>query len=252
MKRLEKLLNNTSDRLNLLIKDMDDESCLYQKDSDEKIISASLIKVLIMARVLEEVKRQTLKLSDTLYLKEEFILEDTKTFKKAKAYSIEDLITYMIIDSDNTSTNLLIRHFGMATFNEYAQNLGLTATSLQRYMLDEEAIRQGLNNYTSLKDMYHLFSLLFRHEILDDGLRDKAIAILYKQRCNDQLSFDLPKIPFAHKTGSLPFKSRDTGVMSINGHLYFIGAAIDSKEDDGNLKLMQRLGEAIYDDLNEK
>ena len=68
----------------------------------------------------------------------------------------------MIIESDNTATNVLLKYFGIENINNYIINaLNVKNTYVQRYMLDEKAIKNGLNHYMSQKDMLNIFTLLY-------------------------------------------------------------------------------------------
>ena len=113
----------------------------------------------------------------------------------------------MIIESDNTATNIIIKTFGMEKINDYILNvLNVKLTSFQRYMLDEDAIKNGFNNYTSQNDMLNIFTKLFNKKILNNELCNIAIQILYNQRCQDQvMRYIYEPIKYAHKTGSLDY-----------------------------------------------
>ena len=94
----------------------------------------------------------------------------------------------MIIESDDTATIVLLKYFGIENINNYIINaLNVKNTYVQRYMLDEKAIKNGLNNYMSQKDMLNIFTLLFSKKILNNELCEKAINILYNQRCQNQI-----------------------------------------------------------------
>ena len=74
----------------------------------------------------------------------------TNVKKKDKLeYKIYDLMMWMITKSCNSSTNILIKYLGFDKINKYCIEIGLNATKLERYMLDENAIKNGKNNYTS-------------------------------------------------------------------------------------------------------
>ena len=124
-------------------------------------------------------------------------MSDNKCFKKEiYQYSIEELITWMITVSDNSSTNVLIKYLGFEKINKYFKEIGLKDTKLERYMLDEEAINKGKNNYTSLNDMYKCFKYIINKEILTNEFCDLALSILYKQKINNQINKYIRNIKF--------------------------------------------------------
>lgn len=59
----------------------------------------------------------------------------------------------MIIQSDNSATNILIDKLGMASVNRMIKKLDCPDMVLQRKMMDFEAVKQGRQNYTSVTDM---------------------------------------------------------------------------------------------------
>lgn len=155
----------------------------------------------------------------------------------------------MIIESDNTATNVLLKHFGIENINNYiVKVLRVKSTFLQRYMLDEKAIQNGLNNYMSQKDMLDIFTLLFNKKILNDELCDNAINILYNQRCQDQIMrYIFEPVKFAHKTGTLDYLNHDVGVMNIKDKLFYIGISVwNSSDKNGNKQLIGNIGKKVY------
>lgn len=253
-KKIDNVIKNSGEEVSIIIKRIDNEKEIYKYNSEKKIISASVIKVPIMLAVFEEIKKGNVKLDTNILVKKEDILYDTKLFKnKDQYYSIKQLINWMITYSDNTATNVIIKTFGMHKINEYTKKaLKLKSTHLERYMLDYEAIANGLNNFTSQEDMLNIFEKLFHKEILTEKLCAKAIKILYDQHVQDQVTKYLDKkVQYAHKTGSLEFLNHDVGVMNINGKPFYIGiSVVNSKYKEGNKELVANLGQLIYRYLN--
>ena len=252
-KEIEKLVECSNENTSILIKELNSDCDIYNFNSTEKLVSASIIKVPIMLAIFNEVKNGKANLNDMIFVTKNDILYDTEIFENGeKKYSINELINWMIIESDNTATNVLLKHFGMENVNNYIANvLKVKSTYLQRYMLDKKAIESGLNNYTSQKDMLDIFTLLFNKEILNEELCDIAINILYNQRCQDQIMrYIFEPIKFAHKTGALDYLNHDVGVMNINNKMFYIGVSVyNSNNKKGNRKLIGNIGKTIYDYL---
>lgn len=253
VREIETLIKDSKENVSILIKELNSKEEIYNFNSNKKIVSASTIKVPIMLAILDDVKNKNINLNDMILVTEDDILNDTEIFENGeKYYSIKELINWMIIESDNTATNVLLKHFGMENINNYIVNvLKVKSTYLQRFMLDINAIENGLNNYMSQKDMLDIFTLLFNKEILNDELCDIAINILYNQRCQDQIMrYIFEPIKFAHKTGSLDYLNHDVGVMNINNKMVYIGISIyNSYNKKGNKKLIGNIGKKIYNYL---
>lgn len=247
---INKLLENTKADVSILIKDMKNNKIIYSRNENEKIISASTIKIQIMLAVLEQVKQNSIRLTDKIFVKKDDILEGTEAFEQGEGvFSIEELINWMIIKSDNTATNVLINKFGFKLINAYInQELKLEKTKLNRLMLDSIARENGRENYISQNDMLTTFKMLYNHEILNDNLCDLAIHILEKQRSQNQIMrYIYDDVKFAHKTGVLDYLNHDVGVMNINNQMIYIGISVyNCEQREGNKQIVGKIGKLVY------
>ena len=117
---IEKLIWDLNENISILIKDLSSENEIYNLNSTEKLVSASTIKVPIMLAIFEEVKSGKVNLNDTILVTQNDILDDTEIFENGENYySINELINWMIIESDNTASNVLLKYFGIENINNY-------------------------------------------------------------------------------------------------------------------------------------
>jgi beta-lactamase class A len=70
--------------------------------------------------------------------------------------SLRDYANAMIIESDNTATNVLIERLGMVAITGRMEGLGLGSIRLRRYMIDIEAAKKGLENVATPADLAKL------------------------------------------------------------------------------------------------
>lgn len=129
--------------------------------------------------------------------------------------TVGDLVTLMIILSDNTATNLLIDMLGMENINRTIATYGWTNTRLNRKLFQPELARQGIENYVSAQDMGKLMEgLLAGHIVSPEASRD-MLGILRNQRLNGKLPFFLHSrgIACAHKTGEDDGITHDVGIL---------------------------------------
>lgn len=219
IKRINDYVNKLEkkENINVLVKNISNDTMLYSFKNDNVFISASIIKIPIMLAMLDQIMNKNILLEDEIKVVESDILYDNKCFKKGiYKYSVNDLITWMIIESDNSSTNILIKYLGFDKINKYFKKIDLNETKLERFMLDEYAIKKERNNYTSLYDMYKCFKYIINKDILTDELCNLALKILYKQQINNQINKYIKNIKFAHKTGSLEYLNSDVGIFELN------------------------------------
>ena len=241
-------------RTSLLMTDLATGETLHALEPEARVVSASTIKVPILLCALEQVRRGERRLEEMLPVPPETILEDTEVFERGvAAYSLWELLYWMIVESDNTATNTVIDALGYDAINSYAQEvLGLKDTLCRRKMLDWAAIEAGRNNYTSAADQGRMYSLLFHGRILDEALRETALDMLRRQRSTDLFLRYIPEnVTVAHKTGGLDYVCHDAGIFYVPRRPFYLGIFTwdgPSPEGDKRQKMfLGRLTKAIYD-----
>ncbi|MFN8528842.1 MAG: serine hydrolase [Anaerolineae bacterium] len=160
-----------------------------------------------------------------------------------------DLLTLMIIISDNTATDMTVDLVGGAQVVESTMHaLGLTdiffkmnckdllkslfpaelmgrpLEEIHAWSNENDILRDGVafsrssdNNVSSAHSMTKLNVMLFTGEIVTGEVRDELIRILHTQQFNQRLPRFLPPgVPFAHKTGTIGGFCNDSGVMTIS------------------------------------
>ena len=255
-KNIDKFVKSITKKedLNVMVKNITNNLDLYEFHEKDILVSASIIKVPIMLAIFDYLLNNNIKLNSYIDIDKVDILYDNKCFnKELYKYSFNDLVNWMITLSDNSSTNILIKYLGFEKINNYFHKLNLKSTKLERYMLDEEAIKNGKNNYTSLNDMYKCFKYIVNKEILNTELCDLALNILYDQKVNNQINRYIKNIRFAHKTGALDHLNNDVGIFELNKQIYFIGISVyNTPKKKGDRKSVSKLAKIIYTDILKK
>jgi beta-lactamase class A len=147
--------------------------------ADETFNSASVIKIPVMVLAYQLADQGKLKLDDRVEVRKSDIRSGTGVLKYhdiGLRPTIRDLITEMIITSDNTATDLMIAHVGGVS----AVNAWLNA-----------------NNYGSL----HLNSTVFevfrrRYETVDPSLKSLTAEELYAIQSGDPAFANMPRERF--------------------------------------------------------
>ncbi len=238
-------------RAAVLWSDADTGKVLYAHDPEVRVASASTIKTPLMLTLLEGVRTGALALDQAVPVPREAVLADTRVFELGRdAYPLGELIYWMITESDNTATNLLIPLAGMDAVNTYCQGvLGCRNTTLGRRMLDFDAAKTGRDNYTSARDMESVFVHLYRQDILTPALCGWALDILRRQRWSDQFLRYIPDdLRPAHKTGTLSHLSHDCGLFWLPRGAYYLGVFLwDTPDAGGDKRLVGRIAKAAWD-----
>ena len=250
----ENEIKDINAKVSLLVYDFNDKKTLFSFQAECKVVSASTIKTPILLAALDLVQSGKLKTEQKIPVPAKEILDDTQVFDRGvREYTLEELLTWMIINSDNTATNVLIEFLGMDAVNAYCRKLGLKSTVLERKMLDWDAIEQGRNNYTSAEDQLAVFSGLYRSSILTPELCAYALGILKRQRdFSSALRYIADEnLSAAHKTGGLDYLNHDAGIFYLPGRDYYFGCFVtdamdDTEKNEISKKLIGRLSRAVY------
>lgn len=199
---------------------------------DEVFTSASLIKLPVMVTVLQQADAGTLPLSRRLTVRGAERVGGAGVLAEladVPDISVRDLLTLMIIISDNMATNVLIDAVGMDAVNAGIAAAGLLHTQLRRTLMNTSAASRGLENRTSAADMARLLEQIATGHGLFDAVESyrHALAVLGRQQVNDLLPRYLPaEASLAHKTGTLDGIRHDAGIVSVDGRPVLVIAVL--------------------------
>ena len=123
------------------------------------VLSASTIKLLVLAEVFRQAEEGSLSLAEGVTLTAEKRTGGDGILKEllsGHTFTLKELCTLMIIVSDNEAANLLLDRVGMDKVNQLGEDLGLTATHLGRKMMDSAARDAGLRRRPGASSPGHL------------------------------------------------------------------------------------------------
>lgn len=160
-----------------------------------RVASASLIKVFIMEYALNQAASGQVKADQLI-----------------EGRTLNQWLTPMIQQSDNTAANTLIDFFGMESLNLYFQTQGYQDTRLERHMLDDAARSAGQDNYTSLNDCMAFLNRLYQQQ--GTAPYAEMLALLEGQQVRTKIPSKLPAdVVTANKTGELADVENDIGIV---------------------------------------
>ena len=190
---------------------------------------ASMIKLFVMAKAMEEVKAGNLSLDDNISLKKEDVVGGAgklTIYDLDKPITVRKLITLMIQASDNTATNTLITKLGMGEINAYLESSGYNDTKLNHKMMlqkveslekkgkrTKKVITTLPSNISSVQDVGTLLTRIYKHECVGEQEDEFMIEVLKGQE--DKMCFNaaLPDWQIAHKTGEYSGTFHDGGIF---------------------------------------
>ena len=139
--------------------------------------------------------------------------------------TIRDLLTLMIVVSDNTATNMVIDLLGIDHINAYLGQQKLSQTNLYGLLqvsteASEITSNSTLRNQTTAQDMASLLVQLVAGSLLTPPWTDLALSILSRQHYTDLLGRHVPRdehgefvYRVASKSGALMGVRHDVGII---------------------------------------
>jgi beta-lactamase class A len=174
--------------------------------------------------------------------------------------TLRDLLTLMIIQSDNTATDMVLTQIGIENVEARMRSFGFDAITIKmsvqglfdatfespdpallpyqaaRLLKDTENNWEALtnrrspeNNVASPRQMAGLLERLVRGELLSAEMTTVALDILLRQQLNIRLPRFLPYgTAIAHKTGTFMQSRNDAGILFLEDgtHLIVVTFAI--------------------------
>ena len=187
-------------------------------NADLSVQAASVIKLFVMAEAFRQSEEGKFDFNEPITVQEADHLPSCGALTYMRApltLPWGDLVTLMIIVSDNTATNLLIDRLGMENINRTIDSLGMTGTRLRRKLWQPELSRRGIQNTVCAADTERFLSLLLQERLISPDASKEMMKILLSQRLNGKMPFYLHSqdIRCAHKTGEDTGITHDVGII---------------------------------------
>jgi beta-lactamase class A len=204
-------------------------------DADRQMETMSTIKIPLMIEVFEQIKAGKFKLTDKYTFAEKDTQPGTGTIQRldyGAVMTVKDLITMMIIVSDNTATEVLFRMVGGPdAVNTRMQTLGLKTTramnvpskwfpALRSAPTTEQFYREGKSpfGYSTAREMGRLLEMMERGTLVDKPSSDLMLRIMRSQLYRTRIPRFVTGYTIPHKTGDfLPYVGDDVGMLEAPG-----------------------------------
>lgn len=229
--------------------------------------AASTMKLPVMMEVFRLVEEKTLKLTDSLEVKNKFFsIVDGSEFRLNKSddsdeevynrigqkMPVAELMEHMITWSSNLATNILIERVGPENVMKLMAELGANDIRVLRGVEDSKAFQAGKNNTTTAYDLMLLLKLIAENKFKSKRACEKMVEILSAQHFNDGIPAGLPTgTKAAHKTGEITKHKHDAGIVyPMNGKPFVIVVLTKgiANEKQSN-KLIAEISRVVYSAL---
>ncbi|WP_144513771.1 serine hydrolase [Bacillus sp. FJAT-22090] len=259
--RIQDLIERSEGIWGIVLEDLElDER--WELNGEELFYAASVIKVPIMVAVFSAAEKGEFKLSDQLLLKEEECVGGSGVLQHltpGTLLSIQDIVMLMIIQSDNTATNILIDLVGVEAIAQTMKEAGMEKSTFYNKLMLSTPPPKGYNQITP-NDVAKLLKSLTTGTLVSPHASEQMIDIMKKQQMNECLPEKLPSVysnfndgmtpwELSHKTGWIPGTRHDVGIFFVEGRKLI--ATVLSKDEDDLLSkgILNEIGEEIYNYL---
>jgi beta-lactamase class A len=200
-------------------------------NADASMETMSTIKIPLMVEVFEQIKAGRFKLTDTYTLVKDDIRPGTGVIQRldpGAVLTVKDLITLMIIVSDNTATDVLYKMVGgIEPVNARMKTLGLKETragsiasewfaALRSASSTEAFYREKKHPFglSTPREMGQLLERMERGTLVDKTSSDSMLQIMRGQVYRTRIPRYVTGYQIPHKTGDfLPYVGDDVGVL---------------------------------------
>ncbi|MEG3436963.1 serine hydrolase [Pannus brasiliensis CCIBt3594] len=210
--------------------------------------AASTIKVPVLVAFFEDVDAGKIHLDEPLVASKDVLASgsgDMQYLGENKTYTALETATKMIIISDNTATNMLIKRLGgKEVLNQRFKAWGLTHTAINNALPDLEG-----TNTTSPKDLVTILGRVSQGELISLKSRDRMLSIMRETRTRTLLPPGLEKgAEIAHKTGDIGTVLGDAGIIDMPNGKRYLGAVMVKRphNDPAARTLIQQISRTAY------
>ena len=194
------------------------EDRVWTHNPDLPLIAASVIKLPVMVTAFRDSLAGSLDLNEAIVVKPEEKMPSCGALTylhDGLQVTLLDLITLMIIVSDNTATNMLIDRLTPAHVNRTMEALGIPGVALRRRLFDMAMSRRGIQNTVTARGIGTLLERMATGSLLGGETDRRMVDILLNQQLNGKLPFFLhsQNIRCAHKTGEDDNITHDAGIV---------------------------------------
>lgn len=264
-KRVKAEIAQFKGKVSLSAKNLD-TGAVYEFGGDDRVPTASTIKIAVLIEAHARVTEGKAKWTDELVLTKEKkvggagILQE---FSDGTHLTLRDAVTLMMVLSDNTATNLVIDVLSADAVNARMDSLGLKETRLMRRVFGggvsaegkkEESKVFGLGR-TTPREMVAILEKLERGEIVSPAASKEMVDLMKREQGTNGIWRSQSRVPKATKSGALDALRSNIGIIyHPRGR---IALAITCNEmpqvewtvDNPALLLMSRLSEIVIEGL---
>ena len=243
---------------------------VYSFNGDERVRTASTIKIAIMIETFARVAEGKAKWTDELILTKAARYGGSGILPElgdGLHLTLQDCVRLMMILSDNTATNMVLDYLSTDAVNDRLNSLGFKATRIMRRVggggeskegkLGDNLKRFGLGA-TSPHEMVQIMEKLDRGEIVNKEASKQMIELMKHEQGRNSIGRGMPDVPLASKYGALDALRSCVAILYTKQGKIAIAITVDDMPevmwsvDNPAYLLMSRLSSILVEELTDK
>jgi len=196
----------------------------YSLNADDRVRTASTIKIAVMVEAFARVAEGRAKWTDELVLTKEKKVSGSGILQELSdglRLTLRDGVNLMMLLSDNTATNLVLDVLTTDAVNARMDSLGFKQIKILRKIgsggdslagKDPDNKRFGLG-FATTKEMVLLMEKLERGEIISPAASKEMIELMKREQARYAIGRSLADVPLASKYGALDRLRSSVGIL---------------------------------------
>lgn len=266
--QVKSLVGSFKGKVSLFAKNLDTGET-YALNPDERVRTASTIKIAVMIEAFARVNEGKLKWTDEVILTKEKKVGGSGILNELSdnlQLTLRDAVNLMMILSDNTATNLVLDVLTTDAVNARMESLGFKNIKIMRKVFaggesaagkDPENKKYGLGMATP-REMVLVMEKLERGEIVSPSVSKEMIELMKREQGRNAIGRSLSDTPVASKYGALDRLRSSVAILyTKKGKIAMAISCDDMPEviwsvDNPAYLLMSRLSEVVAERLARK
>jgi len=266
--RVKPIVGEFKGKVSLFAKNLDSGET-YALSPDERVRTASTIKIAVMIEAFARVAEGKAKWTDEVVLTKEKKVSGSgilAELSEGLKLTLRDAVNLMMILSDNTATNLVLDVLSTDAVNARMESLGFKQIKINRKVgnggestagKDPENKKYGLG-FATPREMVLVIEKLERGEIISPAASKEMIDLMKREQGRNAIGRSLWSVPMASKYGALDRLRSAVGILYTKKGRIAMAISCDEMPevmwsvDNPAYLLMSRLSEALAEGLARK
>lgn len=258
-------LSNFKGKVSLFAKNLETGET-YALAADERVRTASTIKIAVMVEAFARVAEGKAKWTDEVVLEKQKKISGSGILQELSDglhLSLRDAVHLMMLVSDNTATNLVLDVLTTDAVNARMESLGFNNIKILRRVgsggdsaagKNPENKKYGLG-FATMREMVLVMEKLERGEVLSPETSKAMIELMKREQVRYAIGRSLWQVPMASKYGALDKLRSCIAILYTKNGRIAVAITVDdmpevkwSVDNEGYL-LMSRLSEMLVEGL---